>query len=211
MNEGQYNRVPRPAPQVVGNVPNEGVSEHKSPQSPKKNNKKKNILSIVAVVALSIFVILVVVYGIIMFNRNTTTSQISKDQYQAVFLNDVNGQIYFGKLSVVNKDYYKLTDIYYVRIEQVQPDKNNTQTQQNISLAKLGNEIHGPEDVMFINRDSVLFWENLKDDGQVVRAIKEYRANPNQQQNTNTNNSGTNNNTNTNTNTNNNSGTNTNP
>lgn len=210
MNESQYNRVPRPAPQVVGNSSNQGVSDHKPTQSPKNN--KKNILSIVAVVALSIFVILVIVYGIIMFNRNTTTSQISKDQFQAVFLNDVNGQIYFGKLSVVNKDYYKLTDIYYVRIEQVQPDKNNSQTQQNISLAKLGNEIHGPEDVMYINRDSVLFWENLKNDGQVVRAIKEYKANPNQQQSTNNNNnSGTNNSSNTNTNTNSNSGTNTNP
>jgi hypothetical protein len=27
---------------------------------------------------------------------------------------------------------------------------------------------------MVINREQVLFWENLKDDGQVVTAIKKY-------------------------------------
>ena len=38
---------------------------------------------------------------------------------------------------------------------------------------------------MFISRDKVLFWENLKEDGQVVKAIREYQKNPdaaNQQQ-----------------------------
>jgi hypothetical protein len=31
---------------------------------------------------------------------------------------------------------------------------------------------------MYISKDKVLFWENLKDDGQVVKAIKEYQKNP---------------------------------
>ena len=30
---------------------------------------------------------------------------------------------------------------------------------------------------MYIARDKVLFWENLKDDGQVVKAITEYKKN----------------------------------
>ena len=45
-------------------------------------------------------------------------------------------------------------------------------------LQKLGSELHGPEDQMVINRDQVQFWENLKDDGQVVKAITTYKANP---------------------------------
>lgn len=45
---------------------------------------------------------------------------------------------------------------------------------QRISLAKLGNELHGPEDKMFINSDQLLFWENLKDDGQVAKAISDF-------------------------------------
>lgn len=107
------------------------------------------------------------------------SSLIDTDRYQAVFLDSADGQVYFGKLSVHNRNLYQLTDIYYVRVEQaLQPDTNSgQQSQANISLAKLGNELHGPEDVMFISRDKVLFWENLKDDGQVVQAITEYVEN----------------------------------
>ena len=102
---------------------------------------------------------------------------IKKDQYQAVFLSDNSGQVYFGKLKSLNNKYYELTDIFYVKVENaVQPDRNNTAA-QNISLAKLGNELHGPEDVMYISRDKVLFWENLKNDGQVVKAITEFKKN----------------------------------
>ncbi len=125
------------------------------------------------------------------FGKTSISSKIDTSKYQAVFLNSADGQVYFGKLKVLNDKYYELSDIYYVRVEQVQPDKNNAQAQpqQNISLAKLGNEIHGPQDFMYINRDSIMFFENLKDDGQVVKAITEYKKNPtqNNQQNTNTN------------------------
>jgi hypothetical protein len=37
---------------------------------------------------------------------------------------------------------------------------------------KLGNEIHGPEQEMQISSSQVIFWENLKNDGKVVDAIK---------------------------------------
>jgi len=45
----------------------------------------------------------------------------------------------------------------------------------SITLRKLGNEIHGPVDQMIINSDQILFWENLKDDGQVAQAIERYQ------------------------------------
>jgi len=100
-------------------------------------------------------------------------SAVKTSQFQAVFL--TNGQVYFGKIKSQSKDSVNLTDIYYLQVQQqVQPeDKNKTaQTDQQLSLAKLGGELHGPEDSMYINRDQVLFWENLKDDGKVVQAIK---------------------------------------
>jgi len=106
-------------------------------------------------------------------------SAIKTDQYQAVFLDSQDGQVYFGKLDTYNREYYVLTDIYYVRVEQrIQPEGEQTTPQQSISLAKLGNELHGPEDVMYIAKNKVLFWENLKEDGQVVKAIREYQDNP---------------------------------
>lgn len=102
-------------------------------------------------------------------------SLVKGDQYQAVFLD--NGQVYFGKLSHLNNDWVQLTDIYYLQVDQqVQPDGDAADTpQQQISLAKLGNELHGPEDQMFVNPDKIVFWENLKTDGQVTNAIVEYQ------------------------------------
>ncbi len=104
-------------------------------------------------------------------------SAVKAKQYQAVFL--TNGQVYFGKVSGTDSSYVKLTDIYYLQVQQsVQPTNNNSSNNNNqqVSLAKLGGELHGPEDVMYISRQQVLFWENLKDDGKVVKAIKDYQA-----------------------------------
>jgi hypothetical protein len=119
------------------------------------------------------------VIGLLVFgsgNRTSTEgSNVNTDKYQAVFL--TGGQVYFGKIVRFNSSFVALSDIYYLRVnQQVQPGQQ--QTANDISLTKLGNELHGPEDLMFINRDQVQFWENLKDDGQVVKAIKAYIANP---------------------------------
>ncbi|MEK7603473.1 MAG: hypothetical protein AAB459_04525 [Patescibacteria group bacterium] len=145
-------------------------------------------------------------------NASNEKKFVDSSKMQAVFLN--GGQVYFGKLKDLNKNYLRVSDIYYLRVnQQVQPNQqNNGQAQQNdISLVKLGCELHGPQDEMLINREQVIFWENLKDDGQVAVAVKKYISeNPNGQQcatnNNNQNNpatGNTNQNTNTNTNTNN--------
>lgn len=92
---------------------------------------------------------------------------IDKNKRQAVFL--TNGLAYFGYLREVNREYVKLTDTYYLRVAQpLQP----SQPQQQINLVKLGNEIHGPEDDMYIPKNQILFWENLRNDSQVVQAIR---------------------------------------
>lgn len=44
-----------------------------------------------------------------------------------------------------------------------------------LTLVKLGEEIHGPADEMKLNKDQILFVENLRDDSQVVAAIKRYQ------------------------------------
>jgi hypothetical protein len=135
--------------------------------------------SIFILIATSVLV-LALIFALIFTNRdkdsaNKEADLIKTDKYQAVFLNSQDGQVYFGKLGIYNKDLYALTDIYYVRVENpIQPE--GTQAQQaNISLAKLGAELHCPDDMMFVSRDKVLYWENLNDDGQVVSAIKDYK------------------------------------
>ena len=95
--------------------------------------------------------------------------------YQAVFL--TNGQVYFGKLESSNSSLV-LRDIYYLKVTQaLQPagDQENSAAQPNIQLVKLGSELHGPEDAMYLEKDKVLFWENMRDDSKVVEAIKKYQ------------------------------------
>lgn len=102
--------------------------------------------------------------------------------YQAIFL--TNGQVYFGKVSAADSEYVVLKDIYYLQVIQQQPlqgtqqDQAASQAQQQISLVKLGNELHGPMDEMHISKTQILFYEDLKEDGNVVKAIQQYKATP---------------------------------
>ena len=104
-------------------------------------------------------------------------SLIAKDQYQAVFL--TNGQVYFGKLSRSSGSYYKLSNVFYLQTTTGNDEESNNPQEAganpDVQLIKLGNEVHGPEDSMVIERSQVLFFENLKDDGKVVSSIKQYQ------------------------------------
>lgn len=153
-------------------------------QPPTTGNKKRmsggmgitKIGTIGMLIASTLLLIFVVLGLILIKDKQPSEADLIKtDKYQAVFLNSQDGQVYFGKLSVYNRSLYRLSDIFYVRVEQpIQPEGANQQQQANISLAKLGNELHGPEDEMFISKDKVLYWENLKDDGQVKKAIQDF-------------------------------------
>lgn len=178
------NRGNRPTAPQQQNAPQQ---QEQVPQSfkPMNNEKKKRKIDfgkltsgvlLVGTTLLVLALILGLVFGV--GGQKSETELIQQDKYQAIFLNSQDGQVYFGKMKVFNQDIYQLTDIYYVRVENpIQPEGVNQPAQPNISLAKLGNELHGPQDAMFIRRDQVLYWENLKDDGQVVTAIKEFKAN----------------------------------
>jgi hypothetical protein len=124
-------------------------------------------------IALSIIALVGIGYR----TMGAVTSDVKSNEYQVVFLS--NDQFYFGKLTRVNAQTMKLTDIYYLQVQQqVQPSTTSTTstTPQQVQLVKLGNELHGPEDAMYINRQSVLFWENLKNDGKVAKAIAADKA-----------------------------------
>ncbi len=95
-------------------------------------------------------------------------------EWQAVFLTD--GQVYFGKLESYNRQYAALRNVYYLKFaEGLQQDlgsgRSNELSGHNLNLIKLGGEAHGPEGEMFIPKDKILFFENLKDNSPVVEAI----------------------------------------
>ena len=128
-----------------------------------KDNKRLLIISgvIVLIVAL-------VVSGLLYAFR----SQIDPNKYQAVFL--TNGQVYFGKL----KDYYTdrpyITDVYYIQGQDGAGAENGQSTaSENQQLVKLGSELHAPENTMILNKSSILFVENLTEEGKVVQLIKQ--------------------------------------
>jgi hypothetical protein len=117
------------------------------------------------------FVLVIIVAGLVWLysyqsSVPTTENLIASGEYQAVFLD--NGQVYFGKLHKSRGDFFLLTDVFYlqsgVAVEQT----------SNLALTKLGSEAHGPQDSMQINREHILFIENMKNDSKVVQAIQQY-------------------------------------
>jgi hypothetical protein len=109
-------------------------------------------------------------YGAAM--RRADASVADASRYQAVFL--TNGQAYFGKASNVSGQYIRLENVYYLVINRPLQNQSEGEEQKDgpkYTLMKLGQELHGP-DSMSINRDQVLFIENLKEDSKVMAAIK---------------------------------------
>lgn len=125
-----------------------------------------------------LFSITVLAVSIVLLFRNNNPNEgkfVSSAHYQAVFLN--NGQVYFGKIQSISNQYVDLQGIFYLNSSSssnTSKDSKDNTTASNYTLVKLGCELHGPYDQMVINRDQVTFWENLKDDGQVVKTIKSW-------------------------------------
>jgi hypothetical protein len=209
----------RPAVQPASPAP-ESLSESRTPPPPKGPKRRRDHSRFVKAFyigfLLAIAVLLLAMVLSIAFAKDKEYKEgkyVDNGKLQAVFLN--GGQVYFGNISDLNSRYITLGNIYYLRVnQQVQPEQQNAQPDpNNISLVKLGCELHGPEDTMVINREQVIFWENLKSDGQVTKAVESYvKANPdgqkcqnnnqptsgsNSNQNNNQNNASTNNTTNT--------------
>jgi hypothetical protein len=173
------NRAGRPAQPAHTPAPSNHVEVSRS-EPAKKRPKASTLQRFTTVVLLiSTTILVVALNAYLIFGRFTAreSKYVAGDQLQAVFLN--GGQVYFGKIRALNPSYVGMTDIYYLRVnQQVQP-KQGEQAQQDISLVKLGCELHGPSDEMFINRSQLLFWENLKKDGQVAKAVENYiKENP---------------------------------
>ncbi len=104
---------------------------------------------------------------------------VDQAKLQAVFLN--TGQVYFGHVTLLNRDYLVLNSVYYLQSSNSAAN-SSTNSGQNISLVKLGCELHKPYDAMYINTTEVTFWENLQADGQVAKAVTQFQQqNPNGQ------------------------------
>lgn len=156
-----------------------GMEAPTSNKSSHKNTKSHKLMRIITGTLLFTGTILTIALILFLATGRGSYSEerlVEQNKYQAVFLN--GGQVYFGKIRDISPTNIILRDIYYLRVEQqVQPKKD---TDNQVSLQKLGCELHGPEDIMVIKQDQVIFWENLKTDGKVANTIAQFQAqNPN--------------------------------
>lgn len=166
----------------ANNQPQAARNNHSSPgANTNQNGDGKRLgfheprwLRITFVVLLFSMTILAVAIAVLLyFGKDREGHYIDEKKAQAVFL--TNGQVYFGNIAAVTDEYIDLQNIYYLNSQQ-QPageEQKNT-AQQNFALVKLGCELHGPTDQMIINREQVSFWENLKSDGKVSKAIQQW-------------------------------------
>lgn len=114
----------------------------------------------------------------LVFGSTLGIDRLDKNALQAVFL--TNGQVYFGNVTAVDSQTMTLENIFYLQenqeLQASEEDKQSEESSPAFTLAKLGKtELHAPEDIMVVNLDHVLFWENLKSDSQVVKAVQEYQ------------------------------------
>ena len=97
--------------------------------------------------------------------------RVNKDGYQVVYT--ISGKVLFGKLQNTDGNYLVLKEPYEAQYA-VPATSNEAPKDQQLSttLVKVSKQKYGPEDVMSINRDQVQFWQNLRSDSKVVKAIE---------------------------------------
>lgn len=150
------------------------MQEETKPNLPSKPSKV--VIFIIVLVCIAALLMAVLLVTLTLTKETLPKVAFDPQKYYAVFL--TNGQVYFGHLTRVRAGYLAMSDIFYLQVKQpLQEPKEEAKekSKSELSLVKLGQELHGPEDTMIINRNQVLFFEPLKDDGKVVQAIKKYK------------------------------------
>ena len=160
-------RVGQPQPSGPASSSSSTLSDKQRNQKNKKPKNKKPLV----IVLIVIIVLAVLAAGLYYLKGNS--SLIDESKYQAVYFE--NNLMYYGKLQDIGDDKLILRDVYYL---QTKPGvdiekKQDAPNADDFVLNKRGGEIHGPEDGMIINKDQVLYIENLKFDSAVSKAIAE--------------------------------------
>lgn len=88
------------------------------------------------------------------------TEKSMRNKVQAVFLS--NGQVYFGNLSRSGFDAWRLTNAHYLERS---PDGAPAR------IKKLAEDMHMPENTMYISNKNILFWQNLQNASPITQGI----------------------------------------
>jgi hypothetical protein len=137
---------------------------------------KKIWLIILIIVEIFLIISLIIFYKPVTHFLGKTLSR--QPTYWAVHL--TNGQVYYGQIKSVKRDMIVLVDVYYLEPYQSQPAPS---TGENFQLQPQNQTIYNfvkrgtvdpllTDNVLFINRSVVLFWEKLKPESQIVKLIQ---------------------------------------
>jgi hypothetical protein len=129
------------------------------------------------ILILWIIVIIGFVYFIFRFTFfKTSKFEKPKSDWQAVFL--TNDQVYFGKIVKMTEKEVVMKNVFYSQAAQFIPasKEGHVTSAQVPFLVKLGNELHQPLDEIRINRDHILFIEDLKESSPIIESIKQYKS-----------------------------------
>ncbi|HVV66972.1 MAG TPA: hypothetical protein VHB72_02790 [Candidatus Saccharimonadales bacterium] len=173
-----FNRAPSPQG-VASNQPAAPAPTKKN----RKNSGKWTRIGIVAIGAAVVILLIALIVLLIFGGGKSEDKYVDNNRLQAVFLN--TGQVYFGNVKTLNNKFFVLTNIYYLQATNSNGSSSSASTSNsasNVTLVKLGCELHEPYDQMVINSDQVTFWENLQPGGQVAKAVSTFeQQNPNGQ------------------------------
>lgn len=144
---------------------------------------------IVKRIFLGVFVFMIIValdanYKFTSAFRNDIQTQ---SKWQAVFLS--NDQVYFGHLSQYGLNYWRLDNAHYIKVTKVpvapavpqdpkaktSPQDQQPQFENRTSLVKLSDDMHQPEDVLYIPKEHILFWQDLQNSSSIVQTLRAER------------------------------------
>ncbi len=113
---------------------------------------------------------LIILVGVVSFIVTRNGNAHSKMR-SVVVMN--NGQTYFGYLSDTDKPFFTLKDVYYphdpASVKNINPD-----VKKKVSLFRYGDEVYGPEALMRINRDDVVYYSVMRDNSKINEAINRF-------------------------------------
>ncbi|MFH0819169.1 MAG: hypothetical protein V1898_04205 [Patescibacteria group bacterium] len=141
-----------------------------------KTTKKTSKSNVLFMIMYLVIVLIIILSGLKIFILHKQFANIiNKNTYQIVTLE--NGESYFGKLQNLGYKYYELSDVYYVKYNAKTDSTDNTNTtaeNYELQLISLGQqEFYKPQNVMIINRDKILHFENLQSDSEVIKYINQ--------------------------------------
>lgn len=127
-------------------------------------------------IVVAIIIVLCVAGWIVWSNlRDSGSVAIDSSKYQAVHLS--SGNVFFGKLEIINDEHLKLTEVFYAEtVESDQAAEGQQGGENTTKLIPFEDYIYGPEDEMVIDRSQVVFFTNLKSDSGAGKLINDHKS-----------------------------------